>query len=75
MDQRNQRNFRRMTLTDKEVKRMRELKAQGLPISKIAKKFVILPESCKYRLDPDSRKEKIEESLRLLDKLETNFCF
>ena len=37
---------------------MRELKAQGLPTSKIAKKFGILPESCKYRLDPDSRKEK-----------------
>jgi len=54
-----------MTLTDKEVKRMRELKAQGLPISKIAKKFGILPESCKYRLDPDSRKEKIDNVLSL----------
>ena len=40
------------------MKRMHELKAQGLPIAKIAKKFGILPESCKYRLDPDFAKKK-----------------
>ena len=44
------------------MKRMRELKAQGLPISKIAKKFGILPESCKFILDPDARKAKVKRN-------------
>ena len=41
---------------------MRELKAQGLPTSKIAKKFGILPDSCKFILDPDSRKAKVKRN-------------
>ena len=44
------------------MKRMRELKAQGLPTSKIAKKFGILPDSCKFILDPDSRKAKVKRN-------------
>ena len=41
---------------------MRELKAQGLPTSKIAKKFGILPDSCKFILDPDARKAKVKRN-------------
>ena len=37
---------------------MHELKAQGFSYGEIAKKFGILQESCKYRLDPDFAKKK-----------------
>ena len=41
---------------------MHELKAQGFSYGEIAKKFGILPDSCKFILDPDARKAKVKRN-------------